>query len=89
MEQREEALYIRADLPGATKEGLKVWVKDNSIHFEAQEKGNLDKDWLLYERPRTFKGYAPLFPRLKYKNDRIRALLTNGVLKIVVPTADQ
>ncbi|KAG6769064.1 hypothetical protein POTOM_024679 [Populus tomentosa] len=78
-----DAIYARVDLPGVSKEGIKMWVKDDSIYVRGQEV----KKVRLYskeEEPRKYSFEIDL-PKNEYKAEDIRAVMESGVLRVFVP----
>ncbi|KAJ6992159.1 hypothetical protein NC653_015502 [Populus alba x Populus x berolinensis] len=78
-----DAMYARVDLPGVSKEGIKMWVKDDSIYVRGQEV----KKVRLYskeEEPRKYSFEIDL-PKNEYKAEDIRAVMESGVLRVFVP----
>jgi len=86
-----EAIIIKAELPGISREDIKVSFNDNLITIfgerKKEEKTEQDK-FLRIERSygsfsRTFSLDVPV------KQDDIKARYKDGVLEIVLPKADQ
>ncbi|KAJ6392545.1 hypothetical protein OIU84_026848 [Salix udensis] len=78
-----DAIYARVDLPGVSKEGVKMWVKDDSIHVRGQEVKKVS----LYskeEEPRKYSFEIDL-PENEYRAEDIRAVMESGVLRVLVP----
>ncbi|XP_011040732.1 PREDICTED: heat shock 22 kDa protein, mitochondrial-like [Populus euphratica] len=78
-----DAIYARVDLPGVSKEGLKMWVKDDSLYVRGQEVKKVS----LYskeEEPRKYSFEIDL-PKNEYKAEDIRAVMESGVLRVFVP----
>ncbi|XP_059659049.1 heat shock 22 kDa protein, mitochondrial-like [Cornus florida] len=83
--KNEEAMHARLDMPGINKEGLKMWVEDNSLYVKGSEVVD-DPQCPLAKKdgPRKYSGDIHL-PQSRYKAEEIDAELKNGVLKIMVP----
>lgn len=78
-----DAIYARVDLPGVSKEEVKMWVKDDSIYVRGQEVKKVS----LYskeEEPRKYAFEIDL-PKNEYKAEDIRAVMESGVLRVFVP----
>lgn len=74
-----DAIYARVDLPGVSKEGVKMWVKDDSIYVRGQEVKKVS----LYSKEEEPRKYS--FEIDLPKNEDIRAVMESGVLRVFVP----
>ncbi|XP_059659054.1 24.1 kDa heat shock protein, mitochondrial-like [Cornus florida] len=93
--EREDWYLAKFDLPGLSKEDLRVWVKSNILHFKGEEHRNGDEvesdddddegDDDGFKGLRIYLGAIELPPEERFSVDQIRAELKNGVLKVVVP----
>jgi HSP20 family protein len=85
--ERKNELVVRADLPGLTKEDVRVEVSDGSlvIHGERkEEQEKSDKGYYLCERSYgSFYRTVPLPEGIKA--DDARASFKEGVLEITIP----
>ncbi|KAK9276305.1 hypothetical protein L1049_005836 [Liquidambar formosana] len=73
----EEGLRVRLDMPGVRKDGLKVWVKNESVFFEGKELKEDDA-----EEARHYGGSLELWG---FDLNEVKASLKNGVLKFKIP----
>ncbi|KAG7028385.1 Small heat shock protein, chloroplastic [Cucurbita argyrosperma subsp. argyrosperma] len=76
----EDALYLRMDMPGLSKEDVKVSVEQNTLII----KGEAAKESEYEEDRRRFSSRLDL-PDNLYQLDSIKAEMKNGVLKLSVP----
>ncbi|KAK8921718.1 hypothetical protein KSP39_PZI020356 [Platanthera zijinensis] len=76
----KDALYLRIDMPGLGKEGVKVIAERGTLVI----KGECEAEEGDAESRRKYSTRIDLAPEL-YKIDEIKAEMKNGVLKIVVP----
>ena len=89
VQRRDDALVLKADLPGVSKEDLKIDIDDNTLVISGQrqeehEEGGKDQGYQLYERSYgTFYRAIPL-PQ-DVNADDIQAEMRDGVLKVTVP----
>jgi len=89
VQRRDDALVVKADLPGVRKEDLKIDIDDNALVISGQrqeehEEGGQDRGYQLYERSYgTFYRAIPL-PQ-DVNADDIQAEMREGVLKVTVP----
>ncbi|PIA51251.1 hypothetical protein AQUCO_01100236v1 [Aquilegia coerulea] len=76
----DDAFYIRAEMPGLSKEDVKITVDKNFLVIKGEEK----KEAGVEKKRITYDGKVKLETEL-YKVDEIKAEMKNGVLKVVVP----
>lgn len=76
----DDALYLRMDMPGLSKEDVKVSVEQNTLII----KGEAEKESENEEDRRRFSSRLDL-PANLYELDSIKAEMKNGVLKVAVP----
>ncbi|KAK2969443.1 hypothetical protein RJ640_012843 [Escallonia rubra] len=76
----EKALHIKMDMPGVGKEGVKVYVEQNTLVIKGEAEEEADDE----EPARRYASRLDLPPNT-YKFDEIKAELKNGVLKITIP----
>ncbi|KAL5703153.1 hypothetical protein ACHQM5_028282 [Ranunculus cassubicifolius] len=78
--EEEDALHLRIDMPGLSKDEVKVSVEENTLSI----KGEGGKEEGDEESVRRYSSRIDLPPKL-YKVDAIKAEMKNGVLKVFVP----
>src|SRR5947208_15351779 len=89
MLQRDHELIVRADLPGLTKDDVKVEITDNAITIEGERRGEKEeKGEGFYRSERSYgKFYRRLpVPEGAHAGDAT-ATFNNGVLEITMPAA--
>ncbi|XP_059637078.1 uncharacterized protein LOC132279160 isoform X2 [Cornus florida] len=69
--------YTRLDRPGIRKQGLKLWVEDNSLHAEEVDDDSLSAE----EYPRNYYGHIDL-PQSRYKVRKMATELKNSAFNI-------
>ncbi len=82
--------YVTAELPGIAKEDVKVEVVEESLVI-AGEKKNVkeEKGEGFYRTERCYGKFYRSIPLPKgAKADMIKAELTNGILKVVIPVPE-
>ncbi|XP_062089196.1 23.6 kDa heat shock protein, mitochondrial-like [Humulus lupulus] len=82
--ETEEALHLRVDMPGLSKEDVKVSVEQNTLTIRG-EGGKEEGD---EESGRRYMSRIDL-PEKLYRTDQIKAEMKNGVLKVVLPKVKQ
>lgn len=84
---RENELFVRADLPGVKKEGLELTVTDDSLHLRAETKSKKVEDEESYYRCETHMGAFERFIPLPVDVDseHVKAELKDGVLEVKMP----
>ncbi|XP_065857892.1 heat shock 22 kDa protein, mitochondrial-like [Euphorbia lathyris] len=80
VKEDEKAVYIKMDMPGVSKEDVKVSVEKNTLIIKGEEAIENEEG----ESGRRFSSRLEL-PSDFYKIDEIKAEMKNGVLKVVVP----
>jgi len=86
MVEREGELVVRADLPGLTKDDVKVELTDNAITIEGERRGEKEEKREGFYR--TERSYGKFYRRLpvpegvEVKN--ANATFNNGVLEITI-----
>lgn len=76
-----DALYLRIEMPGLSKEDVKISVEQNTLIIRG-EGGKEESE--AEESGRRYSSRLDL-PPTTYKVDEIKAEMKNGVLKVVVP----
>ncbi|KAK9277772.1 hypothetical protein L1049_007319 [Liquidambar formosana] len=75
-----DGLFLRMDMPGVSKEQVKVSVEQNTLIIRGEGEKEAEEE----ESGRRYSSRIDLPPNL-YKIDEIKAEMKNGVLKVVVP----
>jgi HSP20 family protein len=89
VQRRDDALVLKADLPGVSKEDLKIDIDDNALVISGQrqeehEEGGKEQGYQLYER--SYGSFYRAIPLPQDVNpDDIQAEMRDGVLKVTVP----
>jgi len=80
---------VRADLPGLTKDDVKVEVADNAITIEGERKGEKEeKGEGFYRSERSYGKFYRRLPVPEGANaGNATATFNNGVLEITMPAA--
>lgn len=92
VQHRGDAIVVRADLPGVSKEDVQVDVQDDALiisgrRSEEREDGGDDQGYRMVERSYgSFYRSVPL-PQ-GTSSDQIEAVMRDGVLKVTVPIAE-
>jgi HSP20 family protein len=90
--QRDEAVVVRADLPGVRKEDVQVEVQNDVLVISGQrreerEEGGDDQDYRMFER--SYGSFYRSVPLPQGTNpDEIEAVMRDGVLKVTLPLAE-
>ncbi|KAF5179688.1 Heat shock protein [Thalictrum thalictroides] len=80
IKEDDEAVYVRTEMPGLSKEDVKVTVEKNLLVVKGKERKEAGDD----EKGMNYNGKFKLETEL-YKIDKIKAEMKNGVLMVVVP----
>ena len=86
MFERDGQLIVRADLPGLTKDDVKVEVTDNSINLSGERKSEREeKDAGYYRSERSYGSFYRSIPLPEGVNaDDANATFKSGVLEIAM-----
>jgi HSP20 family protein len=86
MEEREGKLYVRTDLPGLTKEDVKVEVADDVLTIEGERKQESEKKEKDYYRSERSYGYFCRQVALPdgANANTAKATFKDGVLEVVI-----
>src|SRR3989454_11658851 len=87
MIERDGELVVRADLPGLTKDDVKVELADNAITIEGERKGEHEEKGEGYYR--SERSYGKFYRRLPLPEGidprNANASFSDGVLEITMP----
>ncbi|CAN8325874.1 unnamed protein product [Cochlearia groenlandica] len=82
IKEKEDALYLRIDMPGLTREDVKLALEQDTLVIKGEGK---DEDGDEGESGvRRFTSRIGL-PEKMYKTEEIKAEMKDGVLRVVVP----
>ena len=86
--ERDRAFFVRAELPGLTKEEVKVTVVHDELTIEGERK--VEKEEKKEGFYRTERRYGSFYRRIALpehvKAEGAKATFKNGVLEIEIPT---
>jgi HSP20 family protein len=85
----EDAIVIRADVPGITPEELDITLEGDALTIRGEiqrDEGN-DRKYVLLERP-TGKFERTLTVNTPIEHDQVEASFKDGVLTLVLPKAE-
>lgn len=88
LSEDEKNVYVNVELPGLTKDDVKITVDDENILTIRGEKKREEKkeEKNYYRLERSFGAFVRSFPLpTEVKADAIDAKFTDGVLKITLP----
>jgi len=90
VKHKDGNFIVTAELPGLTKEEVKVGVMDNALVIEGERKREKEEKGEEYYRCERYYGeFYRTIPLPKgAKTDEIKAELTNGVLEVVIPVPE-
>ena len=86
--EHSNTFFVRADLPGLTKENVKVQVIHDELTIEGERK--LEKEETREGLYRTERNYGAFYRRIALpehvKAEAAQATFKNGVLEVAIPT---
>jgi HSP20 family molecular chaperone IbpA len=86
--EEENGLYLKVDLPGVDKDGLKIRVENSILTIEGHIEANKERDYLFREfEPSNYFRQFELTDSVDQGN--IEAELKNGVLSLYLPKAEE
>ncbi|EEF33459.1 heat-shock protein, putative [Ricinus communis] len=85
VKEDDDALYLRLDMPGLSKEDVKVCVEHDTLVIKGEGPKENEED---EGSGRRYSSRLQLSP-IQYKVDEIKAEMKNGVLKVAVPRAKE
>lgn len=80
VKEDNDTLLLRMDMPGLSKEDVKISVENNTLIIKGEAQEESDDE----ESGRRFSSRLDLPPTL-YKVTEMKAEIRNGILKLVVP----
>lgn len=86
--ETDEEIALHCDLPGVEKQDVQVEVRDNTLVLSGQRKASKEDGWLRQE---AFSGafYRAFTLPAEVQASKVSAVMTNGVLEIRLPKAEQ
>ena len=90
--EKEGNYHIEIDLPGLTKNEIKIEVNNDTLFVTIEKQNELNKDdenKNYIHRERTYGKYQRSFYLKNLDSNNINASFENGVLKIIVPKINE
>ena len=85
-----DGLVLEADLPGATEKSVNVSLEDNVLSLQAEIAPTVPEGMkLLHEEYRVGSYQRSFILSDEVARDGIRAELSNGVLRVILPKAER
>ncbi|KAG7541545.1 Alpha crystallin/Hsp20 domain [Arabidopsis thaliana x Arabidopsis arenosa] len=84
IKEKDDALYLRIDMPGLSREDVKLSLEQDTLVIRGEGKYEDDGGEEGESGNRKFTSRIGL-PEKIYKVDEIKAEMKNGVLKVVIP----
>ncbi|CAE6177901.1 unnamed protein product [Arabidopsis arenosa] len=84
IKEKDDALYLRIDMPGLSREDVKLALEQDTLVIRGEGKYEDDGGEEGESGNRKFTSRIGL-PEKIYKVDEIKAEMKNGVLKVVIP----
>ena len=90
MAETKSELLLRAELPGFTKEEIKLKVTPNLVYITAEKRSNSsDKGSNFFSRTNISKTTSRILHLpTEAKTDGVRARFRNSILEVVIPKKD-
>ena len=89
--EHDDAYVVKAELPGITKEDVKITVQDNVLTIRGEKKQESESKGSSYHRvERTYGSFQRSFTLpTSVKSDKIDAAFKDGILSITMPKAEE
>ena len=87
MLQRNEELVVRADLPGLTKDDIKIEITEDAIAIQGERKRETEEEKAgVYRSERTYGSFYRRLPLPEgAMTDQAKATFKDGVLEVTMP----
>ena len=86
----EEALYVRAELPGVPAEDIEVSVEGDNLILRGRRKIESSQEVNYHRRERTAGTFRRIMSLpVRVDTGKVSAKVKNGVLTIVLPKAEE
>jgi HSP20 family protein len=91
----EEAIKVRAELPGLTEKDVEVTCADGRLTIRGEKK--MEKEWTEDEEERQYRrfesSYGSFFRSFalpeEVEPDQIKATVKDGVMEVVIPKGEK
>ncbi len=85
--QTDSDVIIKAEIPGVSKDDLKLYIDENSIKLSGQYKRESEfKDESVYKTERYYGNFSRSIPLpVEVKSENAKAQYKDGILSITVP----
>ena len=88
--EKDNKYHIEMDIPGFSKEDIKINLDNNYLTISAEKKVNTeDKDKKYIRRERSYSKFERSFYLNNADEEKIDAEYKNGILNIIVPKVDE
>jgi HSP20 family protein len=85
--QSEDNITVKAEIPGASKEDLNIYIDESSIRLSGRTKGDdVIKDENIYRRERYYGSFSRTIPLpTEVNSEQAKADYKDGILTIIAP----
>jgi len=89
--ETDEAIILKAELPGIRKEDVSVEVKDNTLTLRGERAEDKDiKEESYFRKERCFGTFSRTFNlQHRVQPDKIKAKFKDGILEIEIPKPEE
>ena len=87
----KDSVIIRAEMPGMTKEDVKISIQDNVLTLKGEKKQEKEEKEKNYHRvERSYGSFCRSFQLpTSVKNDKVKASYKDGVLCVTLPKTEE
>ena len=86
--ETKDALVLLADMPGVSNDGVEIHLEDNELTIRGKAKEEKKGVTPLYTEYRSGDYYRKFTLSNIIDQDKIEAIIKDGVLKVVLPKAE-
>ncbi len=85
-----EHIYVEAEIPAVSREGLEIYASGNELTIKGQRKTLEGENLTYHRRERDIGEFSRTITLpVEIDSDRVKATLTDGVLLITLPKAEE
>jgi HSP20 family protein len=90
LEETEDSVRVRAELPGMRKEEIKISLDGDHLHLSGERKREKEEKEKTYHRiERSYGRFERVIPLpTEVEKEKVKAVYTDGVLQITLPKSE-
>jgi HSP20 family protein len=90
LEETEDSVRVRAELPGMKKDEIKISLDGDHLHLSGERKQEKEEKEKTYHRiERSYGRFERVIPLpTEVEKEKVKAVYTDGVLQITLPKSE-